>query len=67
MGLQDRDYMRRGSGDGDERRSSPDSKAEASLAHFLQKHPRFFLYVAVGLGALILLGLLVARLSGTNP
>jgi hypothetical protein len=66
MGIRDRDYMKRPSdaeGKGD---SPPDSKAEEFFAHFLRKHPRFFLYVAVGFGVLIVLGLLIVKFSGPN-
>lgn len=67
MGIQDRDYMRRrpddaggrGGGDG----SSAESRAEEFFARFLRRHPRFFLYVGLGLGALVILGLILSRFS----
>ena len=65
MGIHDRDYMKRPSDDG-ERSSSSDSKAEEFLSRFLRRHPRFFLYVGLALGALILIGLVMASFSGTR-
>ena len=66
MGIRDRDYMRRPSDDDGEQRSSSDSKVEEFLSTFFQKHPRFFLYAGIALGALVVIGLLVAKLSGAN-
>ena len=66
MGIQDRDYMRRPPDDDDERSSSADSRAEAFFSRFFEKHPRFFLYLLVGLGVLLLMALLVAKLSGSS-
>jgi len=63
MGIQSRDYMKRPSGDYDERPSTPEGKIEAFLSGFLQKHPRFFLYLGIGLALLILIGLLLAKFS----
>lgn len=48
MGFQDRDYMR---SRGDHRPSS--ESVEQSLSHFLERHPRFFTYVGVLVGALV--------------
>jgi hypothetical protein len=58
--------MKRPSDDGDARTSSSDSKAEEFLSRFLQKHPRFFLYVGIGLGVLIVIALIVAKLSSAS-
>ena len=56
--------MKRPSDDDDERSSSSDSKAEEFVSRFLKKHPRFFIYVGVGLGILIVIALIVAKFSG---
>jgi hypothetical protein len=64
MGIQDRDYMKRPSDDDDDRRaSSPDSRLEAFLSGFLQRHPRFFLYVGIGLAVLVAVAIVVASLT----
>jgi hypothetical protein len=64
MGIQDRDYMRRRSDDGGESSSPADSRIEALVSGFLRRHPRFLVYVGVGLGALGLITLIVAKISG---
>ncbi len=51
-------------GDPPSRPSTPDSKFEAFLSGFLQKHPRFFVYLVIALAALIIVALLVAKFSG---
>jgi len=56
--------MKRPSDDDAERSSSSDSKAEEFLTRFLRRNPRFFLYVAAGLGVLIVIGLIASKLSG---
>jgi len=66
MGIRDRDYMKRPSDDDGSRGSSPESNAEDFLSKFFQKHPRFFLYVAIGFGALIILSLVIIHFSGVN-
>ena len=58
--------MKRPSDDDGERRSSPDSKAEELVSRFLQKHPRLFLYVGIGLGVLIVIALVVAKFSSAS-
>ena len=65
MGIQDRDYMKRPSDD-DDRGSSPDSKAEEFFSRFLRKNPRFFLYVSLAIGALIIIGLIIAKSTGPS-
>ena len=62
MGIQDRDYMKRRSDDGD-RRPPSGTGAENFLTGFLERHPRFFLYVGIGLGALIVIPMVAALLS----
>jgi hypothetical protein len=62
MGVQDRDYMKRSSAGAGEGNSSAD--AEEFVAGFLQKHPRFFVYLGIGIGALILISAAVVLLSG---
>jgi high-affinity Fe2+/Pb2+ permease len=67
MGIQNRDYMKRPSDDDDDRRaSSSDSKAEEFLTRFLQRHPRFFIYVGVGLAALVVAAIIVAVLTNKS-
>ena len=63
MGIQSRDYMKRPSDDDGERSSTPDGKVEALLSGFLQRHPRFFIYLGIALVALIIITLLVAKFS----
>lgn len=63
MGIQDRDYMRRRPADAGGDGSSAESRAEEFFARFLRRHPRFFLYVGLGLGALLILGLILSRFS----
>jgi len=66
MGIRDRDYMKRPSDDEASRGSSAESKAEDFLSKFVQKHPRFFLYVAIGFAVLIVISLVVVHFSGAN-
>jgi len=63
MGIQDRDYMKRPSDDDGGRRSLSDSGAEDFLSSFLEKRPRFFLYLGIGIGVLALLTVIVMILS----
>jgi hypothetical protein len=64
MGIQNRDYMKRPPDDDEDRRSSSsDSKLEAFLTGFLQRHPRFFLYVGIGLAVLVITAIVVAKLT----
>ena len=51
MGIQHRDYMKRPEDDDEGR--SVDSNVEDLLAGFLQRNPRFFLYVSLALGLFI--------------
>jgi hypothetical protein len=62
MGILNRDYMKRPSGDDDRHASSPDSRAEEFFSRFMERHPRFFLYVGIGLAAVIIVAIIVARL-----
>ena len=63
MGIRSRDYMKRPSdGDGGEP-STPDTKLEAFLSGFLNKHPKFFIYLSVALVALIVIALLIAKFT----
>jgi hypothetical protein len=63
MGIKSRDYMKRPSDDDGEGPSTPDNKLEAFLSGFLQRHPRFFVYLGSALVALIIIALLVAKFS----
>jgi hypothetical protein len=58
--------MKRRSDEDPERSSPSGSKIEVLLAGFFQRHPRFFLYVGIGLGALVIIALIVAKISGSN-
>jgi hypothetical protein len=66
MGIQNRDYMKRPPDDDDRPGSWSESKAEELLTGFLQRHPRFFLYVGVGLAVLIVAAVALARLSNRS-
>jgi hypothetical protein len=66
MGIRDRDYMKRPSDDDGQSDSSSESKAEEFVSRFFRKHPRFVLYVGIGLGILIVIALIVAKFSGTS-
>lgn len=63
MGIQSRDYMKRPSEDPGETGSGADMKLEAVLGGFLRRHPRFLVYVGIGLVALIIIALVVAKFS----
>ena len=64
MGIENRDYMKRPSDDDDDRgAASSDSKLEAFLSGFLQRHPRFFLYVLIGLAVLVVAAIVVAKVT----
>jgi hypothetical protein len=65
MGIRSRDYMKRPSDDGgSERPSSTDSKLEAFLSGFLQRNPRFFIYLTIAIIVLIVIGLVAAKFLG---
>jgi len=66
MGIRDRDYMKNPSDEGGEGTSSTDSKIEVFFSGFLQTNPRVFLYVRIGLGALIVIGLVIAIISSRS-
>ena len=57
--------MRRRSEGDDERKSSADS-LEDGLSRFLKRNPRFFVYVGIGLGILVLISLGLVFFSGGN-
>jgi hypothetical protein len=65
MGLQDRDYMRRPSGDDDDNRSesSPGSHVETWLEGFFARHPKLPLAVGITLAALFVAALVYAKLG----
>lgn len=56
--------MRPGRDDEPRGGSSPDERLEAFLGRFLARYPRFFLYLGLGLGALVVLGLVLAKVIG---
>ena len=66
MGIQNRDYMKRPSDDDDRRASSSDSKAEEFLTRFLQRHPRFFIYLGLGLAVLVVVAIVVVVLASKS-
>jgi hypothetical protein len=66
MGIRGRDYMKRPSDDDGQGGSPSDSKAEEFARRFLQKYPRFFLYVCIGLGILILIAVVLTKFSGAG-
>lgn len=59
MGIHNRDYMRRPGDDGHHRGTS----IEDHLAQFLQRHPRFFLYVGLVVVALVVLAVVAINLE----
>jgi hypothetical protein len=71
MGIQDRDYMKRRPSDDDDRRggssgSSTGANAEEMVSRFLERHPKFFWYAGIALGALVVIGLAIAKLSAAE-
>jgi len=55
--------MKRPSDDDDSRASSSESNAEEFVSRFLRRHPRFFVYVGVGLAVLVVAAIIVAKLT----
>ncbi|MEI7729906.1 MAG: hypothetical protein WCO56_10070 [Verrucomicrobiota bacterium] len=55
--------MKRPRDDEDSSYSSSESNAEEFLANFLQRHPRFFIYVGIGLVALIVIAVVVTMIA----
>jgi len=66
MGIQDRDYMKRPPDDESLHPSSTDNKLEEFLSGFLARHPRLFLYVGIGLLALVILAFIMVKISGNR-
>jgi hypothetical protein len=66
MSIRDRDYMKRPSGDDGKRGSPSDSEAGEFASRFLKKHPRFLLYMGIGLVALIVIAFIVDKFSNTS-
>jgi hypothetical protein len=56
--------MKRPSDGGGERPATPDGKVEDFLSGFLQKHPRFFIYLIIAIALLVIIGLVVAKFAG---
>lgn len=63
MGILNRDYMKRPSEDDDGQGGSSDSRAEEFFSRFLKRYPRFFIYLGVGLVALLVLVIIIAKLT----
>jgi hypothetical protein len=73
MGIQDRDYMKRQSrnrsgdgsisGSGEDGPPPTDSKVEEFFSGFLQRHPRFFVYLGVAFAVVIIIALILAKLG----
>lgn len=68
MGIHDRDYMKRRRED--DERGSPGSvsgsNAEDSLRRFLQKYPRFFLYLVIVTAILLILAAIATKPASGN-
>jgi hypothetical protein len=62
MGIQDRDYMKRPSGDDPD--SSPESKAGEFAQRVLARSRKAILICGILLGALLVIALIVSRFSG---
>ena len=60
MGIQDRDYMKRKPGDAPSRDPSVEGRLDQLATNLLGKHRRFMLGVVIGIGALILIGLIMS-------
>ena len=66
MGIQNRDYMKRPSDDDDPRSSTPDNKLEAFFSRFLQRYPKFFVYVGIALAALVIAVVVIVKLTSKS-
>jgi hypothetical protein len=67
VGIHDRDYMKRRADDeGDRSTSSSESNAEEFLTRFLQRHPRLFFYVGVGLAAVVVVVIIVVVVANRS-
>lgn len=55
--------MKRPSGDDAQPGSSPDARLEALLSGFLQRHPRFLVYLMVAVVGLIIVALVATKFS----
>lgn len=64
MGIQDRDCMKRRREDDGARYDS--SATENALRRFLQKYPRFFLYLVIAIGVLIVLAAIATKPDSGN-
>jgi len=64
MGIQDRDYMKRRREDDEARYDS--SSTENALRRFLQKYPRFFLYLVIAIGVLIVVAAIATKPASGN-
>lgn len=60
MGIQDRDYMKRPSGDGAGHGASADTRLEQFFSDFLRRHRRLVKVLGVAFAVLIIASILVA-------
>lgn len=56
--------MKRSPGDDERYGRSADSQAEDILTRFLRRNPKFFIYVGIGLGALVLITIGIILFTG---
>ena len=64
MGIEDRNYMKRSSDEGDRFASSPDDKLEAFFSGFLEKHPRFFVHLGIAFAVLAIFAVIAPVVDG---
>ena len=66
MGIQDRDYMKRRPSGDDSGSGAGGDKLEGALGRFLERHPKFFVWLTAGLVALVVVGLALSKSGGKN-
>jgi len=73
MGIENRDYMKQPPDEDGRRRSRPDvdgwqaATMEEKLEAFLERHPRFFTWLTIGLAALVVGALVAVNLTSGRP
>jgi hypothetical protein len=63
MAIRERDYMKRPPDDDGQNGHPSDSKPEELVRKFLQKYPRFLLYLGIGFAILIVIAVIISKLS----